>query len=286
MFRGNLLDHIHTYKPPSFTLGVLVPAAAVVAGPQRLPSTFVLTGVNGRFTPAVGPLLTGSLCGRGYSYSAMKSSMPGHHATLRTDPFAGLQWREDEFLSLDTTQAKTKPEDLPTTAANTLVMAMADVDISERSPAADRDPSLPPAATLNSLDGDALRVICEKLDGRGLVALAKDTAHEKHIRDASRDEVHRRECSVTTTLAKAEAAGDAAWAAQGAILARRLVGREKPENLTRLISVDEIVRLNELIGVRARSRDKGAVPLSELIDGSLRSSGVGIIGADHRPPPA
>lgn len=164
---------------------------------------------------------------------------------------------------------------------------MADVDISEPTPApVIRDPSLPPAATLNSLDGDALRTICEKLDGRALVALAKDMAHEKQVRDASRDEVHRRECSIVTTLAKAEAAGDAAWAAQGTILARRLVGRDKPENLTRLISVDELVRLNNLIGVRARSRDKGAVPLSELIDGSLRSSGVGIIGADHRPPPA
>jgi hypothetical protein len=216
------------------------------------------------------------------------SVMSGQPSALPTDPFTGLQRREDELPSLEKTQAKqlTKLEAFPTTAANTLAMAMADVDISEPTPAPVRDPSLPPAATLNSLDGDALRIICEKLDGRGLVALAKDTAHEKQVRDASRDEVHRRECSIATTLAKAEAAGDAAWAAQGTILARRLVGRDKPENLTRLISVDELMRLNDLIGVRARSRDKGAVPLSELIDGSLRSSGVGIIGADHRPPPA
>lgn len=140
-----------------------------------------------------------------------------------------------------------------------------------------------PAPTLSSLDSDAVRCICTHLDGRGLVALAKAARLEPSLRAASRDEVHRRECSVATSVAKAKAAGEATQGFLPEILIRKLVGKEPAANLERPMGVEELSRLNALVGKHSVS---GRVPLSELIDGSLRRCTVGIIGSDHRPPPA
>jgi hypothetical protein len=149
-----------------------------------------------------------------------------------------------------------------------------------------------PQPCLASLDADVLRLVCAHLDGRGLVALAKAAHRSQHaLRAATRNEVWRRECSVTTTIAKADSAGTAVIDVAKVLLkqgvARRLQGAKEREltgsDSTRALTLHEFIRINQILGTAAAS---ASVPLSDLIDGTLRRSGVSIIGADHQPPPA
>lgn len=137
------------------------------------------------------------------------------------------------------------------------------------------------AASLLTLPTELFEAVLAELTGQSLVSLAKAVGRSEPAALATiKSEVERRECKVETALAKAKAAGQAVEEARRGWSARR--GFFSPllplEALT-----EELCELNRLIGKHAAA---GQVPLSDLVEGSLRTCEVAIIGSEHRPPPA
>ena len=133
-------------------------------------------------------------------------------------------------------------------------------------------------ASLLSLPHEILEVLCAKLDGIALVALAKSAPRGSMLNHVARDEVTRRECSASTVLSKANAMRTVSQK-----VISRYYGLSQILGEPQSLDMSGLEQMNRWLGEEAR---RAGVPLSELVEGKVRTISVGIVGAVHRPPPA